>query len=137
MKVLNFVLYRHTFKEEKTLGVLLLNGEFYGYTLEDTVRPDNIKIKHKTAIHSGHYSLSIRYSNKYKERRVFLNDVPLFQGIQIHGGNDEDDTSGCILAAKNLVNNNENIQGSLKDKVIEEVNNADFAFIEIINLNQL
>ena len=132
MKVLNFTLYRHTFKEHKTLGVLLLNGEFYGYTLEDVVRPHNIKIRHKTAINEGHYSLSIKHSNKYKEKRVFLYDVPLFQGIQIHGGNNENDTSGCILAARNLINNEENIQGSLKDKVIKDVNDADFSFIEIM-----
>ena len=136
MKILNFTLYRNNFKENKTIGVLLLNGKFYGYTLEDAVRHNSVKIMHKTAISEGHYSLEIKYSPKYKERRVYLSNVPLFTGVQIHGGNNENDTSGCILLASSLINNGENIQGSLKNKIIEDVGNADMSFIEIINLNQ-
>ncbi len=135
--VLQFTLYRESFLDDRTIGTLLLNGEFYGYTLEDTVRPIGKKIYGKTAIYDGHYSLSIKYSNKYKENRVFLNNVPLFSGVQIHGGNSPEDTEGCILAAKHLVNNGTQIQGSLKDDIIEKVSKSDHAFIEIINLNQL
>ncbi len=52
-------------------------------------------------------------------------------------GNSPEDTEGCILAAKHLVNNGTQIQGSLKDDIIEKVSKSDHAFIEIINLNQL
>lgn len=136
MKILNFKLFRQSYKNHRTTGILTLEGKFYGYTLEDEVRPEHIKIKHKTAISCGNYSLSIKHSNKYHERRVYLDNVPLFQGIQIHGGNDESDTSGCILLAKNSLDNGK-IQGSLKDQIIKDVDECDFAFIEIINLNQM
>lgn len=134
MKTLNFKLIRKEFLEDRTLGILLLNGEFYGYTLEDTYRGDDVKIKHKTAIPTGNYELTLRYSKTYAEERVYVENVPMFEAIQFHGGNSPDDTSGCILIAKNRYK--DQIQGSLKNKIIKDVEFSEFAFLEIVNLNQ-
>lgn len=135
MKNLKFTLYREKYLKDRTLGRMELNGVFYGYTLEDTVRPKNIKISRETAIEEGVYDLSVRKSNRFKELRVFVDNVPNFSGVQIHGGNTPEDTEGCVLLAKKRVNNV--IYGSLKTDITKLVKKANSATLEIINLNQI
>lgn len=137
MKNLEFVLYREKYLTDRTLGKLFLNDSFYGYTLEDTARPKNVKIAKETAIQEGKYILYTRHSSRFDELRVFLKDVPNFKGIQIHGGNGPEDTEGCILLAKNEIVSKNLIQGSLKNYITELVKDSEYATIEIINLNQL
>ena len=137
MKTLEFVLYRYKYLKDRTIGRMMLNGVFYGFTLEDTVRPQNIKIPKETAISAGKYDLKVRYSNRFGELRVFVEDVPNFKGIQIHGGNNPEDTEGCILIARNRILDKNIIQGSLKNNITKKVKKAKFATLEIINLNQI
>ena len=137
MKKLEFVLYRYKYLKDRTLGKMYLNGVFYGYTLEDTVRPKDIKIPKETAIHKGFYSLMTRISQRFGELRVFVENVPNFKGIQLHGGNGPEDTEGCILIAKNLILDKNMIQGSLKNDITKRVKKAKFATLEIINLKQI
>lgn len=90
---------REKSNETCTIGKLYIDGKFFCYTLEDAYHPE--KIKHKTRIPSGSYKLELRYSPKfspsYNHDMIWVKDVPGFEFILIHKGNDADDTSGCIL----------------------------------------
>lgn len=79
-----------------TLGQLYLNGEFIGYTCEDTLRPDRIKLIKETAIEEGMYPARKYTSLKFGEC-ISVHDVPNFTNIRIHGGNTHEDSWGCIL----------------------------------------
>lgn len=92
-----------------TGGLLLVNNEPIGFTMEDEHR--DIKIMHETRIPAGIYELKLRktggmhsrYSEKFKYHRgmLELQNVPGFSYIYIHIGNTEQDTSGCLLVGLN------------------------------------
>lgn len=86
-----------------TIGRLYLNGKYFCDTLEDKVRDlkREPKVQGKTAIPEGKYLVRLTYSNRFKKVLPLLVDVPYFEGVRIHSGNDEDDTEGCILVGKN------------------------------------
>lgn len=86
-----------------TIGRLYLNGKYTCDTLEDKVRDlkREPKVQGKTAIPEGKYLVRLTYSNRFKKVLPLLVDVPYFEGVRIHSGNDEDDTEGCILVGKN------------------------------------
>ena len=94
-------LKRIAYKETYTIGKLYIDGIYFADTLEDKVR--DIKIKDKTAIPCGTYKVQITYSNRFKKMMPLLLNVPGFEGIRIHNGNSESDTSGCILVGQNKV----------------------------------
>ena len=105
MKIMNLRLFRDVCEEHYTLGVLSLDGQRIGWTCEDTDMhleddlehvADN-KIYGKTAIPRGRYRVVMSYSPRFKRRLPELLDVPGFSNIRIHGGNDADDTLGCVL----------------------------------------
>lgn len=81
--------------ENCTLGAFYVNDVFKYFSLEDVVRP--VKIMHETAIPAGDYRVDITYSNRFKRDLPILMNVPGFEGIRIHPGNDKSSTSGCIL----------------------------------------
>ena len=89
---------RMVFTDEATIGELSLDGKFFCFCLEDSVRSK--KIPGKTAIPAGTYEVIITYSNRFKRPMPLLVDVPGFSGIRIHQGNTEKDTDGCILLGK-------------------------------------
>ena len=87
-----------------TLGVATFAGHQYA-TVEDTVRVLTDctrvtcvgKIPGKTAIPAGTYEVRDTWSPKYQRMMLVLVDVPGFQGIRIHSGNDAEDTEGCLI----------------------------------------
>lgn len=96
-------LVRDYFNSEVTLGTLFINGKYFCQTLEDTNREvagesvENWKIKSKTCIGEGKYSVILSQSNRFKKRLPEILDVAGFSGIRIHSGNTSNDTEGCIL----------------------------------------
>lgn len=116
---------RYQYSTRTTIGKLYVDGKFYCYTLEDTVRAEGIKVKKETAIPAGEYNVGIRVSPKYGEVPViYTEDDELtikkkgisFKYVLFHGGNRISDTEGCVLVAKNLVDS-ETIQGSMKKSI--------------------
>lgn len=105
-------LIRSVFNPESTLGKLYLNGAFYAYTCEDTVRdlkPDGSgKIQNKTAIDYGRYEVVLSFSNHFQKYLPLLLNVKFFEGIRIHGGNTAADSEGCILVGA---------EGDMKSKI--------------------
>lgn len=99
---MNINVRRFLFEQDTTLGMLLVNGEFFCWTLEDVTR--TVKIMHETAIPIGVYRIELTDKNRWNRVMPHILNVPNFQGIYIHSGNDKDDTSGCLLVADQLVN---------------------------------
>jgi hypothetical protein len=78
-----------------TLGTLEIPNVFRCYTLEDVERDQ--KIKGKTAIPKGRYQVILSYSPRFGRMMPLLLNVPNFDGVRIHSGNDSGDTEGCLL----------------------------------------
>ena len=107
-----------------TIGKLYINNEYFCDTLEDTDRgltdkmtlTEILKIKKpsETAIPSGTYKITLdivspKFSTKAFYRQVCNGKLPRllnvkgFDGVLIHSGNTERDSSGCILVGQNKV----------------------------------
>tara|TARA_R110002051_G_scaffold325176_1_gene426166 strand:- start:1658 stop:2128 length:471 start_codon:yes stop_codon:yes gene_type:complete len=105
--------------EDSTSGVLFDitdpdNKKFLAYTLEDEKRSE--KVMHETRIPAGEYKIILRthggthprYAKRFPDiHRGMLHviDVPNFKYILIHCGNDDEDTSGCLLVGDTQKNN--------------------------------
>ena len=83
-------------KPQGTPGILLVEDSVFCHTLEDKVRYDK-KIPGDTAIPPDRYSINLDWSNKFQRLMPFVRDVNGFSAIEFHGGNDTNDTDGCIL----------------------------------------
>ena len=105
-------LYRYSSQKDCTLGLLFLidnetnEKNFLCYTLEDEKR--EVKVYGETRIPEGTYQIKYRkeggYNNKYTKRfpnihrgMLHITDVPNFEYILIHCGNDTSHTHGCLL----------------------------------------
>lgn len=102
MKPLKLTVVRKWLSPNESLGELYigdnyLTGKPFCYTLEDEVRPVGEKVVNETAIPYGTYKVELTHSPKFGKIMPLIADVPGFTGIRIHSGNDEDDTSGCLL----------------------------------------
>lgn len=85
---------------QPNLGKLFVDGKLLGQTLEDMDRhleAGGEKVYGETAIPRGRYRVQLSYSQRFKRIMPEVLDVPGFTGIRIHGGNDAEDTHGCIL----------------------------------------
>jgi hypothetical protein len=99
-------LIRDWLTEESTIGRLMIGGTFECFTLEDPVRTYPYKLLKRTAIWGdASYYVAIDYSPKFGRDMLHVLDVPLFEGIRIHSGNDADDTEGCILVGRQKAQN--------------------------------
>lgn len=121
--------------DKYTIGKLYIDGIYFCDTLEDKVRQlDSIedKIKHKTAISEGVYKVVVTISPKFKRLLPLLLNVPYFTGIRIHRGNNENDTSGCILVGENKVKGKVINSKYYEEKLVELMKNEEDIEIEII-----
>ena len=109
-------------KETYTIGRLYVDGVYFCNTLEDKCRglkqTDSIffikqrKVYGETAIPTGTYTIAMNViSPKYaaiawywqlcQGKMPRLLNVPGFEGILVHPGNDPTQTLGCLLVGKN------------------------------------
>lgn len=96
-----------------TIGKMYLDGKYFCDTLEDTDRNisqstpldtiKKVKLPNNTAIPTGTYKVIVNISPKFKRLLPRLLNVPGFDGVLIHRGNTDKDTSGCILIGENKV----------------------------------
>jgi hypothetical protein len=91
---LHIIRYKYS---KTTIGVLLVDGLFFSYSLEDEVRPSGVKVSKMTAIPAGDYTITVTRWIKHKKSYPLLLRVPGFTGIYIHDGNTANDTEGCII----------------------------------------
>lgn len=132
-KTLNIKIKRFYFDEDRTIGKMYIDSEFFCYTLEDFYPEDGKKEPGKTAIPNGTYNVIVNWSLKFKGYYPLLEDVPDFTGIRIHTGTSEKDTDGCILVGDCTYNEKENkwvwsgnkgYTNYLVQKIREHSNNA-------------
>ena len=84
-----------------TIGVLSIDGKEECFICEDTYRPPGeAKVPKRTAIPEGTYEIVINRSPRFGRDLPRLLNVPGFEGILIHPGNDADDTEGCLLPGR-------------------------------------
>lgn len=153
MKTALLLIERKIYTSQTSLGDLyiIIDGkrERFSFTLEDTARPGNIKVKGETCIPEcivkvGPYvrpngDLTIIF---YTENDgVTLKVGPLkWSYILAHGGNTHIDTEGCLLVAKNKLSDIK-IQGSLMKELRTKCDELWKAGYEIkaqyVNLTQL
>lgn len=88
---------RTEYADTYTIGRMTIDGVYMCYTLEDKVRPAGVKIQNQTAIPTGKYQVIIDFSPHFQKQMLHVLNVPMFEGIRIHSGNDDADTDGCIL----------------------------------------
>lgn len=98
---------RYNSKDDYTDGMLFINGLFQCFTLEDEDR--TVKVYGETRIPNGRYKVELRtvggfhqrylnrYGSNFHKGMLWVKDVPNFEYILIHLGNDDDDTAGCLL----------------------------------------
>lgn len=106
--------------EKYTEGILYINGERFCSTIEDTDRGltnemsiteiQSKKVYGETAIPKGTYQITLDVvSPKFKDRSwaTFcegklprLLDVPGFEGVLIHTGNEASNSLGCLLVGQ-------------------------------------
>ena len=110
-------------KPNYTIGIMSIDGKRFCETLEDADRNLNssmtveqikaIKKPNETAIPTGTYKITLdtfspRFGNKSFYKKVCGGKLPRilnikgFDGVLIHCGNTNLDTSGCILVGRNL-----------------------------------
>ena len=102
---MHLLLQRDTGGPDYTSGKLYVDGQHICYTLEDEYRA--VKVRGETRIPCGVYEIKLRNAGsmapKYLRRfpwqrgMLWLQEVPNFEYVYIHIGNDTDDTLGCIL----------------------------------------
>ena len=110
-------------KPHYTIGVMSIDGKRFCETLEDVDRNLNssmsveqikaIKKPNETAIPTGTYEVTLdifspKFGNKSFYKKTCNGKLPRilnvkgFDGVLIHCGNTNLDTSGCILVGRNL-----------------------------------
>lgn len=131
-------LIRDNLKPGYTTGKLFIDGKLFCYTLEDTVRPQGVKVDGATAIPPGTYRVIISMSPRFKRLMPLLLDVPGFTGVRIHAGNRAEDTEGCILVGFERLPSGVISKSKLAFQgLMERLNPGDDNFIEIQNQTEL
>ena len=111
-------------KPTYTIGHLYIDDKYFCDTIEDRDRGltqkmsidqiKSIKVKNETAIPTGTYNVLLNVkSPKFGSRQFYIDtckgcvpridNVPGFEGVLIHCGKTDKDSSGCILVGENKV----------------------------------
>lgn len=121
---MKLVLKRIAKRDKYTIGKLYINDQYFCDTIEDedrglkqTMSLDDIKkikVKHQTAIPTGTYEITLKVKSPlYSKKPYFVKlcnammprllNIPGYDGVLIHTGNTQDDSSGCIIVGQNKV----------------------------------
>ena len=135
---MELTLHRTKVGDKATLGNLFVNGSLECVTLEDVVRAPGVKVQDATAIPAGRYQVVINMSPRLGRMMMRLLDVPMFDGILIHSGNDDVDTKGCVLVGQQIMGPDYIRGGSvalpkLQKQVQAALNAGDKVWITIAN----
>ena len=139
-------LKRFSSQSDTTLGLLFADGAFECFTLEDEYRSQ--KVKGETRIPAGTYKVEKRevlsgLTEKYRKKypwfdfHFMLQDVPDFQYVYIHIGNDDDHTDGCLLVSDIVKsnrfdeNNNLSSSGPAFKRLYQKMSEANFVNVSI------
>ncbi len=89
------------------------------FTIEDTHRDE--KVYGKTCVPAGTYNVKLRneggmtkrYARRYKTHQgmIWLQDVPGFEWVYVHVGNDAKASDGCILVNDGVISSTGAIRG--------------------------
>lgn len=117
-------LERKYLKEEYTVGLLYVDGNYFCDTLEDKVRDFNkdgdlldageTKVYGKTAIPYGKYRITLDIQSPSFSQKTYykvlcngylprLLNVANFDGVLIHCGVTADHSAGCVLVGQNKI----------------------------------
>ena len=86
------------YSDRCTSGYLLVDGKHVAYTLE---RPWVDNLRNISSIPAGTYKAKLRYDKKDKWR-IELTNVPNRSNVQVHIGNEVDQSKGCVLVGEKL-----------------------------------
>ena len=147
---------RTQFGKDATNGILLIDGVFECFTLEDQYQA--VKVMHETCIPEGTYDIKFRtvggFHEKYKKRygqahhgMLHLQDVPNFTYILIHAGNTDEHTSGCLIVGETqqdldisddgFIGHSGKAYSKLYDKVAKQLLQGRNVSIEYTTINKL
>lgn len=140
---MEFLLERKYLKDTYTIGNLSLNGGFICNILEDKVRDLNKdgdlndvgeqKIYGETAIPYGRYKITLVDSPAFKRKVPLLHDINGFSAVEIHIGNSNIDTKGCLLPGINNVKGRVTSSTLYFDKIFNLIkNSSEDVYIKII-----
>jgi len=119
---------------------------FLCYTLEDQAQTK--KVYGETRIPSGTYKLTLRAEGGFHSRyaakfgdwhrgMIYVNDVPNFEYILWHIGNDDDDTAGCLLVGKtsqdNFIGSSTNAYKEIYPPIRDAILNGDDVSVTYID----
>lgn len=123
---------RSNYYTRTTVGKLYVENNYFGFTLEDTVRAFGIKIFGETAISqnmTNGYKLGIHHSNHFDrdvliiytedDGKTLKHGGISFEYIYFHTLNNHLQSKGCTGIAKNHIGNK--IQGTLEQELFDLV----------------
>ena len=134
--VLKLSIQREIFDDDKTIGKLYVNDQYYCDTLELKYRGDNmkdVKVPGYTAIPQGIYTVVIGHLSTIDRDVPLLQNVPDFSGIYIHTGASTDNTTGCILIG-DYKNNVWSLNSAYVNEITDLVRDADETTIKVFNI---
>jgi|SRR5271165_3343777 len=118
-----------------TEGQMFIDGQPFGYTLENPVR--DVKIMDHTAIPAGRYQVSIGMSPHFGRLMPRVLNVPNFTGVLIHMGNIPRDTEGCILVGwqrgTDMVGDSDAAFNQLYDQINDAINAGEQVWLTILD----
>jgi len=142
---------RYNSEAEYTDGLFFIDCKFKCYTLEDEFR--NEKVYAETRIDDGRYRIEFRTEGDFHARylakfgpdfhrgMLWIKDVPNFEYVLIHIGNDDDDTAGCLLVGSSNSNGSNFIGASEKaykkfyPKIADALLNGECVEIEFVTID--
>lgn len=142
---MELLLKREWLNDECSIGELYINGVFECFTLEDKDRGltqsmplaqiQKTKVYGKTAIPIGRYPVVIQFSQAHQKELPTLRNVPDYGGVEMHCGNTDVDTLGCILVGQlrgqNSIQNSVKAFAAFYPKIETAFNNHESIFITI------